>query len=83
MQEGKIYKLGTDSGFAIVKLYRIQTYPASGMPADYVFEYQPGSIKPIIHPDAEQLFGSKDMFPIPECLIPMIKQSYGLEEVNQ
>jgi hypothetical protein len=82
MQEGKIYKLGTDKGFATVKLYKIQTYPASGLPADYVFEYQPGSIKPIIHDHAEQLFGSKDRFPIPEALIPMIKQTYGLEEIN-
>jgi hypothetical protein len=81
MQEGKIYKLGTDSGFAIVKLKEILTYPASGMPDDYLFEYQPGSIKPIIHPDAEALYGSEDMFPIPSLLLPMIKQSYGLEEV--
>jgi hypothetical protein len=81
MQEGKIYKLGTDSGFAIVKLSKIQRYSASGMPADYIFEYQPGSIKPIIHPKGEQLFGSKDMFPIPEGMIPMIKSAYGLEEV--
>jgi len=81
MQEGKIYKLGTDSGFAIVKLKEILTYPASGMPDDYLFEYQPGSIKPIIHPDAKILYGSEDMFPIPSLLLPMIKQSYGLEEV--
>ena len=72
MQEGKIYKLGTDSGFAIVKLKEILTYPASGMPDDYLFEYQPGSIKPIIHPDAKILYGSEDMFPIPSLLLPMI-----------
>jgi hypothetical protein len=81
MKEGKIYKLGSKDGFAIVKLKEILTYPSSGMPDDYLFEYQPGSIKPIIHPDAEQLFGSKDVFPIPAGLIPMIKESYGLEEV--
>ena len=81
MQEGKIYKLGTEEGFAIVKLKEILTYPASGMPDDYLFEYQPGSIKPIMHPDAEKMFGSKDVFPIPSGLIPLIKESYGLEEV--
>ena len=81
MKEGKIYKLGTDSGFATVKLTEIKTYPASGMPADYIFEYQPGSIKPIVHPEGEALFGSKDKFPIPEGMIPMIKEAYGIEEV--
>lgn len=81
MKEGKIYKLGTDSGMATVKLVEIKTYPSSGMPSDYIFEYQPGSIKPIIHPDGEKLFGSKDMFPIPEGLIPMIEKEYGIEEV--
>lgn len=81
MKEGKIYKLGTDKGMATVKLAKIRTYPSSGMPSDYIFEYQPGSIKPIIHPEAEKLFGSKDMFPIPEGLIPRIKEAYGIEEV--
>ncbi len=82
MEEGKIYNFGTDEGVAIVKLVQIKDYPASGMPSDYIFEYQPGSIKPITHPDAENLFGSKDMFPIPEGFIPRIKEAYGIEEVS-
>lgn len=79
MKEGKVYKLGTSKGMATVKLVKIETYPM--MSSDYIFEYQPGSIKPIIHPDAETLFGSKDMFPIPEGLIPIIANSHGIEEV--
>lgn len=82
MEIGKIYNLGTESGMAKVKLVDIKTYPATGMPADYIFEYQPGSIKPIIHPDAEVLFGSKDKFPLPEGFIPLIKDAYGIEEVT-
>jgi hypothetical protein len=83
MEVGKIYKLGTEDGVAIVKLADIQTYPSTGMPSDYIFEYQPGSIKPIVHPEGEALFGSKDRFPLPEGLIPMIKESYGIEEVTE
>jgi hypothetical protein len=81
MEEGKIYKLGTGSGDAIVKLKEIKTYPSTGMPTDYLFEYQPGSIKPIIHDEAKQLFGSEDIFPIPEGLISRIAEVYGIEEV--
>jgi hypothetical protein len=83
MEVGKIYKLGTDSGKAIVKLKDIQTYPSTGMPSDYLFEYQEGSIKPIVHESAEALFGSKDIFPIPVAMIPVIKNhpEYGIEEV--
>jgi hypothetical protein len=83
MEEGKIYRIGTEQGVATVKLDKIQTYPATGMPADYIFEYQPGSIKPIIHPKAEALFGSKDKFPLPEGLIPRIKEVYGIEEIEE
>ena len=81
MEVGKVYKLGTDSGKATVKLKEIKSYPSTGMPSDYLFEYQEGSIKPIVHPDGENLFGSNDIFPIPEGMIPMIKNAYGIEEV--
>jgi hypothetical protein len=79
MEEGKVYKIGSADGDMIVKLIEIRIN--SMFPSDYLFKYQEGSNKPIIHPNAEVLFGSKDIFPLPEGLIPIIKEKYGIVEV--
>lgn len=82
MEKGKVYKLGMEGGPVTVKLHDIQTYGATGMPSDYIFEYQEGSPKLLVHPEGEKLFGSADRFPIPEGLIPLIEKEYGIEEVT-
>ena len=56
-------------GIATVKLKEIKSYPATGMMDDYIFEYQPKSLKPLIHPNAKKLFGSTNIFPIPGMLM--------------
>ena len=81
LQEGKIYKMGMHQGIATVKLHKVQTYPATGMPADLIFEYVEGSIKPLTHPRAKEIFGHEDRFPLPETMIPEIKLHYGIEEI--
>lgn len=52
------------TGISRVFIAKIQTYPASGMPSDYFFDYEENETnRPLIHPE----FGTP--FPIPEGLV--------------
>ena len=49
-----------------VKLEKIITYPASGMPSDYLFKYEEGEThRPLIHESF------KDSFHLPEMIVLM------------
>ena len=80
MEVNKVYKINTAQGEMTVKLIEIKTN--SMMPSDCIFQYEPDSKRPIIHPNAKELFGSEDIFCLPLGLMSKIKEQYGVEEVK-
>jgi len=74
MTIGNTYKFKFTDGEGIVKLKKIDTY--SMMPSDYWFEYEPGSPKPLEHPDFP------NHFPLPEGLVTKCIDGGIVEELN-
>ena len=55
-----------DGATSRVELVKILTYPASGMPSDYLFKYEEGEThRPLIH------VSFKDSFHLPEMIVLM------------
>ena len=78
----KTYKMTFPKSGMVAKLVKIETYPAAGMPNDYIFEFVSGDDclcgHSPIHP--------KNCFPLPQALLYQIKfeevgKDGGIEEV--